>query len=193
MAMKAVAGEFSKQLAKAGMMKEEEGFVRKIPGIDELDKRVDHFGKQRVNDECEDMQADLQSMIPKVKMNELMKFLYSGQDGTIFKETPIPRFGVMSSLRVSCATGCRGEETRYHNLATMFTTNLKGIGIERDATALTFIGNEGKMNRCGRHVTQGVLPHINPLLCAVGASGLNFVYRFQVCLCCCCSLLFKLC
>ena len=57
------------------MIKEDDGFVKRNPDIGELDKRVHHFGKQRDNDACEDMQADLQSMIPTVKMNELIRYL----------------------------------------------------------------------------------------------------------------------
>ena len=180
-ALSAVWSETNRQLTALDLPKVEDGYIRKLPGIDDYDKRINEFKTQSDNDNQIDMQGCLHTVLSAEKMDEGMRFLYSWADSDAFREKPIPRVCFTSALRCTIALGCRCEDMRYHKLATMFTCQLKGIGPDpKGMTALGFIGNQGKVNKSGRHTKQGMLPHISPLLCPVASVGLNFLYRYQV-------------
>ena len=125
-----------------------------------------------------DMQSNLNALVPKDKMLEGARFLFSFATTRDFSYEPLLRFTFQATLRTSIGLACRGEELRFARLATIFTRRLS-IGPHGSyTTALCLIGNQGKQNRCGRTAVSSAIPHWNVLLCPLFSISMQLIYRF---------------
>jgi len=179
-ALKAAAMHLNKELANLDIAKKTKGFITSLPGIGELVTRIRDREVQADNDDFVDLQAEIREQKIDPKKNLEGFSLLWGFDPKL-NLPPIPRLSLHVTRTLTEALAARGEDTRFHHLASMFTKKLPGVGPTRaGAVALCFVTNQGKVNRSGRRTYTGGLAHYNPLMDFVAPIGLDYVYRWQV-------------
>ena len=179
-ALKAAAKHLSSELSRNGLSKKAKGFITSLPGIGEFVANIKDGKVAADNDDCVDLQAEIREQKIDPEKNLRCFNLLWGFDPTL-DLAPIPRLVLHVTRTFTEALVARGEDARFHHLASMFTKQLPGVGPTREgAVALCFVTNQGKVNRSGRRMYTGGLPHYNPLLDFVSAIGHDFVYRWQV-------------
>lgn len=155
-----------------------EGYTSNLPGIESASSGMTKAKQNSNNQGDGDIQYNLNALVPPQKMLEGARFILSAARHADFFFDPLLRVTFWAAIRLSIALATRGENIRFARLATMFT---KQIAVGPDGeTALAFVVDQGKQTRSGRLATSAVLPHMNPLLCAIFAIGLMLTYRFYV-------------
>ena len=178
-ALKAAQWHLNDQLLLKDLQATPKAYVKRLPGISACDAKMLVKRKDAQNDGDVDIQANLNSMIDSETMLRGLRFLYSWATDDDFSHVGLARLTFKAEFRHSIATCARGEDLRYDMLASMFTVLLPKLG-HLGTTALCFITNGGKNNRSGKKTTTGMIPHNNPLLCAVAAIGLLLIFRWQI-------------
>ena len=73
----------------------------------------------------------------------------------------------------------RNDDLRDERYAYTFSKLYKSVGAN-GVEGLCAVTNGGKTNKAGRIEYTGALPHVNPLLCCLGARGMLLLERHQV-------------
>ena len=156
------------------------GYTTNLNGIPALTKSMTTKQQNMQNTGKIDMQSPLNALVPKNKMLEGVKFLFSFVSCPQFFVQPLLQITFHATLRTCVGLCCRGEECRFQRLATMFTRDVSIGPPGTHSTALCFIGNQGKQNRSGRISISAVIPHWNNLLCPIVAIAMMLIYRFVI-------------
>jgi hypothetical protein len=158
------------------------GYISNTAGTRERTKRVKNTKHKTRRQNMTDMQADVDETITRSTWIKIAVFCMSFIHAPGYFE-PAPLMFVLAffALIYSHVLAARGEDIRGMSIGCLKTVLYPTIG-QRGMLCLANVSGRGKTNRSGRHVRQGCLPDINPILCSWNALGLSLFYRWNVAL-----------
>lgn len=131
-------------------------------------------------DRCEDIQADLEQLVPNSKLREMILFAFRPIDnGAVSKLDPMYRLYFVCHYNTLMATTRRGEELYGQRLIQRSTTSLGEIGAH-GMTASQLITNKAKHNKKGWIEQTTMLPHMDPTRDASAWHGFLWLWRLLV-------------
>ena len=131
-------------------------------------------------DRCEDIQADLEQLVPNSKLREMILFaLRPIHNGAVAKLELVNRVYFVCHYNTLMATTRRGEELYGQRLIQRSTTELGEIGAH-GITASQLITNKAKHNKQGWIEQTTMLPHMDPTRDASAWHGLLWLWRMLV-------------
>lgn len=131
-------------------------------------------------DRCEDIQADLEQLVPNSKLREMILFVFRPiSTGAVSKLEPVNRLYFACHYNTLMATTRRGEELYGQRLIQRSTTALGEIGAH-GMTASQLITNKAKHNKKGWIEQTTMLPHMDPTRDASAWHGFLWLWRLLV-------------
>lgn len=170
----------NKYLALKGMPTVEAGYILNLPGVRQCADSISDMQREKSMNSMEDLQAHIDTGIKHAQMDRACRMLWnlqlpnsSGNGLT----TALLQHNTLVELRQTYTTQQRFNDLEREMFAHNFTRFREDIG-PRGQTILCQVSDGGKTNKNNNLHYTGILPHRNPLWCAVFARGALHLHRF---------------